>query len=125
MLQPQLKLDFAVNGGKYSGNNQIDAEILTYDEVLLVASPDSPLVNSEYIGLDELAGAKYITHIKDSYLYKLVGDIVNELNLQFNVIMTLGSIDDVKQAVEANLGISAIPRSAINMELRIAPENSG
>lgn len=111
------KLDFAVNSGELSDENHIYSEILTYDDVLLIASPDSKLAEKEFIELDDLAQARFITHVKDSQLYKMVVNIISELEIAENVFMTLDNIEAIKQTVIADLGVTAIPRSAVLAEL--------
>ena len=111
------KLDFAVNGGEHPDNRNIYWEKLSNDEVLLVASADSKLVSDGLIDCIELDSARFVTHEKNSQIYKMVEEIMDELGLQRKFYMTLGSIDAVKQAVLVGLGITAIPRSAIINEL--------
>lgn len=112
------RVDFAVNGGDILYSSEVNVEKLMNDEVMLVSSPNNRLAELEYVERDDLKSARYITHEKNSQLCKLLEDILNELGLPANIAMTLGSIDAIKQAVSADLGISAIPRSAICMELK-------
>lgn len=112
------KLDFAVNGGERPNNSSIYCEKLMSDEVLLVASAGSRFVTNGPIDCMELASARFVTHEKDSQIYRVVESILAELGLQKPIYMTLGNIDAIKQAVMVDLGITAIPRSAIASELR-------
>ncbi|MHB1394070.1 MAG: LysR substrate-binding domain-containing protein [Clostridia bacterium] len=111
------KLDFAINGGESPDNINIFSEKLLYDEVLLVASASSKLVEGGPIECIDLASARFVTHEKNSQMYKMVESIISELGLKKNTFMTLGNIDAVKQAVLVDLGITAIPRAAITSEL--------
>lgn len=111
------KLDLAVNGGENPGSRNIYWEKLMQDEVLLVASAGSKLAAGETVKCEELDSARFITHEKNSQIFKVVEGIISELGLKNNTFMILGNIDAVKQAVLVDLGITAIPRSAIVNEL--------
>jgi DNA-binding transcriptional LysR family regulator len=111
------KLDFAVNSGEFSDESHIYSEILMLDDMLLISSPGSKLAKREFIEPDDLAQARFVTHVKDSQLYKMVVSIISELGLSENNFMTLDNIEAIKQAVIADLGITAIPRSAVFNEL--------
>jgi len=111
------ELDFAVNGGDIPYNNQVYVEELATDDVVFVAAPSNSLTKSEFIEPVQLINAKYITHERNSQLYKLVEDITGELGLPFSITMVLGSIDAIKQAVSSNLGITIVPKSAARIEL--------
>jgi DNA-binding transcriptional LysR family regulator len=111
------KVDFAINGGDIRYGSQISVEKLVDDEVVHIVSPSNMLANFEYIDRTNLVDARYITHEKNSQLYRLVLNILDQLGLPLNISMTLGNIEAIKQAVSANLGISAIPRSALSNEL--------
>lgn len=111
------KVDFAINGGDIRYGSQLSVEKLVDDEVVHIASPSSPLSENEYASWEKLSKASYITHEKNSQLYRLIMNIVNQMGFPLNISMTLGNIEAIKQAVAANLGISAVPRSALRNEL--------
>lgn len=112
------KVDFAINGGDISYGNSLYVEKLAEDEVMLVSSPTSKLVEMSSVGVSDMAGCSYIAHEKNSQLYKFMINMLSELGLFANITMTLGNIEAIKQAVSANLGISAIPGSAMRIELK-------
>lgn len=112
------KIDFAVNGGNIPYTDRISVEKLAEDEVVLVTSPNGILAEYEEIDGRQLENVRCVTHERNSMLYKVLEGIFHEIGLQADIVMTLGNIDAVKQAVSANLGISAIPKSAIRTELK-------
>ena len=112
------KADFAVSGGNFEDNENLHTERLMNDEVILVASPSNKLTELDFITPEHLIGTSFIAHEKSSHLYKLFDTILTDLGLPSNILFTLGYIDAIKQAVMANLGITAIPRSSILIELR-------
>lgn len=111
-------VDFAVNGGEIHYSSVLNVEKLVDDEVVFISSPGNRLSELESVEIPDLIGSKYIVHERNSQLYKLVEGILNELKLPFNINMTLGSIDAIKQAVSSGLGVSIIPRSVIRNELK-------
>ena len=112
------KVDFAVNGGDIEYSSQIVTEKLADDSVVFITSPSNSLAGCECVEPCELADSKFITHERNSQVYKLIEDILKELGLPVNITVTLGNIEAIKQAVAANLGIAAIPGSAISMEMK-------
>lgn len=113
------KLDFAITEGKKTDNRQLNLELLAQDEVIFIASSANPVSKKDYISPEDLYDLKYVTYSKDSFPYKLLENILNELGLPFEIELALGSMDAVKQSVSANLGISAIPKSCIKYELEL------
>ncbi len=109
-------VDFAVIGGEVVRNSTLYAEKIMEDEIVFVASPNGELSEKPYIEAKDLKNIKYISHEKDSKLYKILVDILHELKLPVSISMILGNIDAIKQAVAAGLGISIVPKSAIKME---------
>ncbi len=114
------QVDFAVIGGVLDLPKAFNVEKLADDTMVLVASPDHPLSNLSIISADMLAGQPFITHEPASNLYNAVENIVTkELHIPMTVSMTLGSVDAIKHAVIANLGISMLPLSAVRQDLHL------
>lgn len=111
------RIDFAVNGGNITYEADVYVERLATEKLVLIVSPSNKLAERKVVEPDDLVHEKYIAHEKTSQLYKLVERILGELGFPNNIDMTLGSIEAIKQAVAADLGISFIPGSAIVNEL--------
>jgi len=112
------KVDFAVNGGDIPYSKQVYSEALSYDDIIIVASPNNKIFNNSIINPCHLVNCTLISHEKNSQLYKAAELVMHELGLPLTVSMAFGSIDAIKQAVIANLGISVIPKSSITLELK-------
>lgn len=110
-------LDVAVNGGNCNYNNYISVEKLFDDRLAIIASPDNPLFHKKSITLKDLSEENFIVHEKTSQLYTCYKSFIDEFNLPKNVSMFLGSIDAIKHAVSANLGISIMPYYAVKFEV--------
>ena len=112
------KIDFAINGGDIPYKSQVYVERMAEDKLLFVASPESKYITTLEIEPKDLSDAKFIVHEKNSQLFKLTEEIVGKLGFPLNINMSLGSIDAIKQAVAAGLGISIIPKSTITTEIK-------
>lgn len=113
-------LEFAINGGDIAYNNNICAEKLMEDKLIIAASTDCFYSHKEYIDISELQTMQFIVHENNSHLYRMVQQFIDAFELSTKKInMNLGHIDAIKQAVIANLGVSLIPFSAIALEMSI------
>jgi DNA-binding transcriptional LysR family regulator len=110
-------LDIAVNGGDNNYNSYIYSEVLYYDRLSVIASPENSLCSREHIEVNDLAKEGFIVHEKTSQLYTCYKSFIDKFNLPKNISMYLGNIDAIKHAVNANLGISYIPYYAVKFEV--------
>lgn len=111
-------LDVAVNGGDCIYNDYVMAEKLFDDKLVIVASPSNRLCEKESVSLDDLEEEGFIVHETTSQLYTCYKVFIDEFDLPENINMFLGSIDAIKHAVIANLGISLIPYYAVKYEMK-------
>ena len=110
-------LDFAINGGDVAYTTQTQVIPLKEDPLVLVASPISAYVRPHELLPEDLEAITFIVHHNNSQLYLAYKKAITQLQLEENIAMTLGSIDAIKQAVAADLGLAFIPYSAVAMEL--------
>jgi len=113
------QVDFAIIGGKIELPKSFYIEKLIDDALVIVASPNNPL--SEYSVIDKrmLMGQLFIGHERNSNLYNAMEYIVTrDIGLPLNIAMTLGSIDAIKHAVYANLGISIVPMASVKKDIK-------
>ncbi|WFR55479.1 LysR family transcriptional regulator [Anaerocolumna sp. AGMB13025] len=112
-------LDVAINGGSCQYNNNIYVEKLIDDRLVFAASPKNKLTEKEYIDTSDLSEADFVVHNKTSQLYTYYKKIMNEFNVPENISMYFGSIDAIKYAVMADLGISIMPYYAVKHEIEM------
>lgn len=112
-------LDVAVNGGNINYNNLVYIEKLFDDKLVIIASPMNELCNKAAINTWDLTEEAFIVHEKTSQLYTNYKMFIEEQQLSENISMYLGSIDAIKHAVSANLGISIIPYYAVKSEIKM------
>ncbi|WP_275113952.1 LysR family transcriptional regulator [Psychromonas antarctica] len=85
--------------------------------IVIVASPDHPLAGKRNIKLSELSHYAFIFREKGSGTRKALEDFLQQHKLALQPNMVLGSSETIKQAVMAGLGISALSRHSVTLEL--------
>ncbi len=111
-------LDIAVNGGCSQYNSNIICEKLIDDRLVFVASPDNMLCEKEYVDISNLSEVSFVVHNKTSQLYTFYKNIITEFNIPENISMYFGSIEAIKYAVYANMGISFVPYFSVKSDIR-------
>lgn len=110
-------LDVAVNGGNGTYNNSIITERLFNDRLVIAASPESPLIRKEPIDIQELSETAFVIHSTTSQLYTYYKKFIETYGLPENISMHFGSIDAIKYAIYADLGVSLLPYYAVKSEI--------
>lgn len=112
------QVDFAVIGGKVKLPKTFIVEKIIDDSMVMITSPRNPLARFEFVEPKMLADQPFITHESTSNLYNAMKHIYkNDLRVPMNIFMALGSVDSIKHAVMADLGISIIPMSAAKQDI--------
>lgn len=112
-------LDVAVNGGNCIYNSNIYVEKLFDDRLVMVASPDNKLCEKSTIDIEDLTDTSFIVHSTTSQLYTNFKKFTEEAGISENISMYLGSIDAIKYAIYADLGISIMPYYAVKFEIEM------
>lgn len=112
-------LDIAVSGGRCNYHESIFVEKILKDKLVIVVSSKHPLTKKRKILFDDLRNESFIVHEKTSQLYTYYKMFLEQAKLQENISMYLGSIDAIKHAVAANLGISIMPYYAVKAEIKL------
>ncbi|MCI2046986.1 MAG: LysR family transcriptional regulator [Faecalibacterium sp.] len=110
-------LDFAINGGKCQYSRCVCVEKLLDDRLVLAASPQNPLVQRGPLQPKDLQGAGFIVHKPNSQLYNYYIGLMQQCGLPEHVVMSLGNIDAIKNAVMAGVGIALVPEIAVRNEV--------
>ena len=85
--------------------------------IILIASPQHALAKRENIPLAELSQHAFIHREKGSGTRKAIEEVLLAGSVELTVNMTLGNSETIKQAVMADLGISAVSRHSVALEL--------
>jgi DNA-binding transcriptional LysR family regulator len=96
-----------------------DLEVAKFvpNQLVVIAPPGHPLASRQRIPLAELAGELFLLREKGSGTRTDIEHIFARAEAPLKVGMELRSSGAIKQAVAADLGISVMPRSAIELEL--------
>lgn len=88
------------------------------DELVLIMHKDHPLRNKKNIKPHELSQYAFILHEKNAVSHTLAEKWMLENNIQLNIIMEIGSIQTIKEAVELNIGVAILPKLSVEKEVK-------
>ncbi|NOR69426.1 MAG: LysR family transcriptional regulator, partial [Methylomarinum sp.] len=83
--------------------------------IIIVANPAHPLAQQKNIPLDELLKHEFIFRENGSGTRKALEDFLLSHQIKLTPSMVLGSSETIKQAVMADLGISALSRHSVTL----------
>ena len=133
---PQAKIDLAyrrtdeVYAGCLSGvtdlgivayphkHNQIEIVPFTQQRMVLICPPDQSLAKLKKIPIDRLKEVDFIGFERDIPTRKAIDKILKTAQIRVNYVMEFDNIETIKRSVEAGIGISIVPESTVQQELR-------
>lgn len=119
----QLVLDDTVQVGlvhaPLASHAEIAAAPLSEEPILLVVHPSHPLAERSVVQLEELAGESFITTDRASGYWTLVEQFFASNGFVPHVTMELDSIEAAKRMVLSGLGLTMLPQSTVDGELKI------
>ncbi|TXL02152.1 LysR family transcriptional regulator, partial [Methylococcaceae bacterium CS3] len=83
--------------------------------IVIIANPSHPLASQQNISFNELAKHDFVLRENGSGTRKAFEDFLLSHQIKINPSMILGSSETVKQAVMADLGISALSRHSVTL----------
>jgi len=104
-------------------NKNLAVETCRTDRLVAIVPPGHPLAKSEKIPLSAILEYPYICREEGSGTREVILDYLKEAGLdaaQLNIIMELGSLEALKGAVEAGIGISIVSRATLTKEIKLA-----
>lgn len=112
------KIDIALVESQFSNPN-VHKQKFSEDQLILVTSYNHRWKEKEYITLMELLEEKVIVREPESGTRLMVESALNERGvlIQIDDLIELGSVQAIKSAVEANLGVSILPELTVQKEL--------
>lgn len=118
------EIDLAIIGGEVPVELDNQLHIIPYaeDELALIVPPDHPFASLQTINKEDLYNLEFIALEKAATIRRLV-----ETLLKFNgvdvpklkILMEFNSIEAIKNAVQAGLGVGFVSASAICKELQL------
>ena len=88
------------------------------DKLALVCSPDHEFAGRKRIDVRALNGQRLIGFERDIPTRKAVDKIFRERGVAVEYVMEFDNIETIKQSVEANLGVTIVPRATVENEVR-------
>ena len=104
-------LDFDIDMGIIEGkchNSSIEVMPWRKDRLAIFCSPQHPLASKEVVTAEDLSKAKWILREPGSGSRAIFENALTGIISNINVILELGNTEAVKNAVEANIGISCL-----------------
>jgi len=94
-------------------------EVYDFEEepLVLVCSPKHPLAGESKIDVHKVQFEKFVGFGKEVPTRMWIDSILQRYNVVVRPVMEFDNIETVKRALEINVGISILPRSAILQEL--------
>jgi DNA-binding transcriptional LysR family regulator len=115
LLDGQLDLGLTEGLSAVSG---LDHEVLTHDEMVLIAGSQHPAARRVRIQLSELEGLAFIHREQGSGTREVIESELDRLGVRLTPAMSLGSTEAVKNAVVHGLGVAMVSRLTVELELR-------
>src|SRR3989442_3333403 len=88
------------------------------DPLVLACSPEHELASRRRIDIRNLDGLRFIGFGRDIPTRKAVDKILRERGISVQYVMELDNIETVKRFVEADLGVTIVPRATVENEVR-------
>ncbi|MGJ7045842.1 selenium metabolism-associated LysR family transcriptional regulator [Thermoanaerobacterium thermosulfurigenes] len=99
-------------------SDSIESRHLLDDELYLICSKKHHWTKKKIIQMDDLSKADFIMREAGSGTREVFENTMKSNNIEYNIKLELNSIEAIKKAVEANLGVSVISKLALNEELK-------
>lgn len=124
------QVDLAIIGGEVPSELQESLEIIPYaeDELALIMPVFHPLANAEIIRREDLYQLKFIALDSQSTIRKVIDQVLSRSSIDtssLHIEMELNSIEAIKNAVQAGLGVAFVSISAIEKELQMGMLHRG
>lgn len=103
-------------------NKNLVVDKCRMDQLVVIVPPSHELANEECIKLETLIQHPFICREEGSGTLEVMMDHMNSVGLNtndLNVAMELGSLEAIKGAVEAGMGVSILSRATISKELKL------
>jgi DNA-binding transcriptional LysR family regulator len=118
------QVDLAIIGGEVPSELQETLKIIPYaeDELSLILPVFHPLAKVEMIQREDLYKLKFITLDSQSTIRKVIDKVLTRCDIdtkRLKVEMELNSIEAIKNAVQAGLGVAFVSTTAIEKELQM------
>lgn len=101
-------------------DSDLDVKKFAEDQLILVCSPQHPWGDQQQITTEEIIQEQMIWREQNSGTRDIIENVLKQYGLldHIDIYMELGSTQAIKGAVEANLGVSILPKMSVDRELK-------
>lgn len=111
-------IDFGLVEGHIE-DKQLEVKEFLKDEMVLIVSKQHFLAKKKYVIREDLEAVTFVMREGGSGTRLALEEVLQEISLKPEKIITLGSTQAIKEAVEAGLGISFLSKWALRKELQL------
>lgn len=111
-------IDIGLVEGHIEDKHLIIEEFLQ-DEMVMIVSMQHSLAKNKYIKRDDLKNETFIMREEGSGTRIALEEVLQEISLKPASVVTLGSTQAIKEAVEAGLGVALLSKWALRKELKL------
>jgi len=97
---------------------QIEVIPFGNDPLVFVCSPEHEFASKRKIDIAALDGQRFIGFERDIPTRKAVDKILRDRGITVQYVMEFDNIETVKRSVEADLGVTIVPRATVQNEIR-------
>ncbi|MFL6215561.1 MAG: LysR family transcriptional regulator [Blastocatellia bacterium] len=97
---------------------QIEIIPFRSDRLVFVCSPDHELSRRKRLAVADLSGQRFVGFERDMSSRKAVDKILRDNEATVQYVMEFDNIETIKRSVEADLGVTIIPRATVENEVR-------
>jgi DNA-binding transcriptional LysR family regulator len=118
------RLDLGIIGGEVPAelHGRLRIESYAEDELVLVVAPQHPLGEATVIRREDLYALRFIALDPESTTRRVIDEVLRRFDIDvasLNIEMELSSIEAIKAAVQAGLGVAFVSATAIEKELAL------
>jgi DNA-binding transcriptional LysR family regulator len=110
-------IDVAFSLHDESENEYISQVDIFEDSTVFIVAPDHPLAALETLTIHELENHSFILPEAECCYRIELEEFLKRWNIKIDTIMELSSLEAIKQCVKSGLGISLLPRIAVEQEI--------
>ena len=103
-------------------NKNLVVEVCRTDQLVLIVPPGHELANEESVPIQRLTDYPFICREEGSGTREVMIEAMNAAgvsNSDLNLAMELGSLEAIKGAVEAGMGVSILSKATLSKELKL------
>ena len=97
---------------------QIEIIPFRTDRLVMVCSPEHEFSSRKRLDVRALAGQRFIGFERDIPTRKAIDKILRDHDVSVEYVMEFDNIETIKRSVEADLGITIVPRTTVESEVK-------